>query len=215
MSSNDSFYRKDNWLHDEKYVLKLKPYLSLFVELKKVHYDYVRAYILAKNVKPEDIDDIAFNVLVDLTVHVASKGEEAQQTKYYVLGIAHNYVIDYWNKTTRERKHIESTDEPKIERVYDHWESDNKATEKEQLRERRWQLLQECREEMLEKGKESLKVNVEMLLDKYFFDLNHKELAEMMGTTEGGIKSRAIPMRKLWEKCVNFKMQFNTYKPFM
>ncbi len=218
MSSGDSMHKKDHWLHDERYIQKLQPYLSLYVELKKVHYDYVLAFIHTKNIKPEDADVMAFNILVEYTIALANKGDKGlstSETKGYILGIARNFVFDYLNSEKREKKNIEPTDDPKMARSQDNWEDDMIISEEGELKERKRRVLAECQEEFFQKGKDTLIANVNMILDRFFFKKSNKELAEDMNTTEGGIKRRYSQSRALWERCVKYKMQFKTYKPFL
>ena len=132
-------------------------------------FDDVYRYVVFRVGSKWDADDIVSEVFMK-----AYQGYESQRgdRRAWVFTIARNCVIDFYRRNKREVKHADLSDIPMVCHELDTLEN---KVEADCLREALEQLDQDQRE---------------LISLRYFAGLPHRQVAEVLGRTEGAVKMR-------------------------
>ena len=218
MFSKESFYKKDNWLNSDIYKEEMQYVLPLFKDLYLAHNKQVKDWAIKRNIHLDDIEKFTKKVILNLALKQYSgdfvEVDEAS-TQKYISKIMGNLSLQYYEKNKKQNNDMKNVEEGKDYETYNSWRSDNNDDEKEEKTNRQLGFMYECKEEIMSSNKEQLKVNINLLFTRYFALLSNKQIAEMINTTEGGMKRRNDASYAILKKCIEYKMQFLTYKNYV
>ncbi len=204
----NSPYKKEHWLNQD---------FSKWINLDDVthllvYYDHIKTYanmrIYAQNrdVFTQDAHDFALKCLATLISEFRNgrlMGKNKDEEKQFLNGIINHKLQEYYRVIKAEDKNIEATSDtfltlyPPISNVEDEYIASKEKALKT--------LVDECMEELARSGKDHIRNNIELIRTKYLSEKTNEELAEMIGTSLGGIKSRSKTGRELIKDCVDHK----------
>ena len=149
-----------------------KVYESLYPILFRISYR-----ITGSRTKAEDLCHEAFIKYLQREEPLP----DLEQTKYWLIRVLKNISLNYEKKRARERR--------AYERLQKNAPQYSKATEQEFFREQTRSIVQEA----LNKLPAKLRM---VLVLKEYGALNYKEIANIMGISEGNVKVRAFRARE-------------------
>ena len=210
MFSNESFYKKDKWLHSRIYDERIAPNVAIVQKIYAAYYNSLKSYAQKYRVDDDDLDYFAQKVILQFAVNQdTDKYEERslEQERKYVFKIARFFLLKYWQKNKKQTE-----DMPLFEEIDDRnmsilWNSDNEESEETAFHNQKLTFLEECSQQYTGNGNERKQNNLDLLMSKYYLGLTYQEVAEIASTTEEGIKSRLRKIRESLEKCVVAKIK--------
>jgi DNA-directed RNA polymerase specialized sigma24 family protein len=204
----NSPYKKEHWLNEGLNKLTdledVKHLLSYYDYIKK--YASMRIYAQNRDIFTQDTHDFALKCLATLISEFRNGrliGKDKEEEIKFLNGIIIHKLSEYYRAIKAEDKNIKATSDdfltlyPPISNV----ETEYIASKEKALK----TLLDECMEELAKSEKEHIRNNIELIRIKYLSEKTNEELAEMQGTTLGGIKSRARTGRELIKDCIDNK----------
>jgi DNA-directed RNA polymerase specialized sigma24 family protein len=189
-----------------------------------VYYDHIKTYaamrIYAQNRDKfaQDAHDFALKCLATLILEFRngrSIGKNKEEEKRFLNGIIANKLSEYYRAIKAEDKNIQTASDvfltlyPPISNVEDEYIASKEKALKT--------LVDECMEELAQSEKDHIRNNIELIRIKYLSEKTNEELAEMIGTSLGGIKSRSKTGRELIRDCVEQKKRtfYELLMPFL
>ena len=204
MFPEDSIYKKDKWLNNEKIIEVISANKELMVQFLKMYYEKIKEFGLNRNVEPEDINDFARRVLAEFIIKKTTDYEfrSPEAEKNLVLKIAKFRLFHYWRNSKQQQIGIEEFFD-KI-RTTDEWDSDEDYFKFKELR---LQFMEDCINWFFQNGSDYIKKCLKMLLTQKNADETIKKLADLFETTEGGVKSGLDNIRKKLKECITEKLE--------
>jgi DNA-directed RNA polymerase specialized sigma24 family protein len=204
----NSPYKKEHWLNQDfskwTNLDDVTHLLAYYAHIKT--YASMRIYAQNRDVFTQDAHDFTLKCLTTLISEFRNGrllGKNKDDEKRYLNGIINHKLQEYYRAIAAEDKNIKATSDtfltlyPPISNVEDEYiESKEKALKT---------LVDECMEELARSEKDHVRNNIELIRTKYLSEKTNEELAEMIGTSLGGIKSRSKTGRELIKDCVDNK----------
>ena len=204
----NSPYKKEHWLNQDLNKLTnsedVKHLLGYYAHIKT--YASMRIYTQNRDIFAQDAHDFALKCLATLISEYRNGkliGTNKEDEIKFLNSIIINKLREYYRAIKAEDKNTKATSDdfltlyPPISNV----ETEYIASKEKALK----TLLDECMEELAKSEKEHIRNNIELIRIKYLSEKTNEELAEMQGTTLGGIKSRSRTGRELIKDCIDNK----------
>jgi DNA-directed RNA polymerase specialized sigma24 family protein len=178
----------------------------------------MRIYPQNRDKFAQDTHDFALKCLATL-ISESRNGrlidKNKDEEKRFLNGIIVNKLNEYYRAIKAEDRDIQAAADvfltlyPPISNVEDEYIASKEKALKT--------LVDECMEELAQSEKDHIRNNIELIRIKYLSKKTNEELAEMIGTSLGGIKSRSKTGRELIRDCVEQKKRifYELLMPFL
>jgi DNA-directed RNA polymerase specialized sigma24 family protein len=216
----NSPYKKEHWLNQDLNKLTnlgdVEHLLSYYSHIKT--YANMRIYAQNRDKFAQDVHDFALKCLATLISESRNGrliGKNKDEEIKFLNGIIVNKLREYYRAIKTEDRDIQTASDvfltlyPPISNVEDEYiESKERAIK---------MLVDECMEELAQSEKDHVRNNIELIRIKYLSEKTNEQLAEIIGTSLGGIKSRSKTGRELIRDCVEQKKRtfYELLMPFL